>query len=238
MPPNQLAKAALLTPGTRSICACRLKGNCTVKLSLDTVTRRSTPTTVLPASANAVRTESSIPNSRKAASTDNMVRMVRVLRRVSAAQTRWKYFMAMPCSNRVLCFDEGSLVQVQGVRGVLGGLGIVGDHHDGLAVLAVEFLQQSQDFLGRLAVEVAGRFVADQQGRVGHDGARDRDALLLATREFTGLVRSTVGQPYQLKCNPGILPALRSRQPGQQQGQFHIPLRGQSRHQVVELEHE
>jgi len=31
-----------------------------------------------------------------------------------------------------------------------------------------------------LAVEVAGRFVADQEGRVGDDRAGDRHALLLA----------------------------------------------------------
>ena len=46
--------------------------------------------------ANALRTESSRPNRRNAASTDRSVKTVRVLRRNNAAQTRWKYFM-MSC---------------------------------------------------------------------------------------------------------------------------------------------
>jgi hypothetical protein len=40
--------------------------------------------------------------------------------------------------------DQRALVQMQGMAGVLGGLGIVRDHDDGLAVLAVERLQQAR----------------------------------------------------------------------------------------------
>jgi hypothetical protein len=42
----------------------------------------------------------------------------------------------------------------------------VGHHHDRLAVLAVERLQEVQDLVARLPVEIAGRLVAQQQ-RVG-----------------------------------------------------------------------
>src|SRR3989304_5051475 len=73
-----------------------------------------------------------------------------------------------------------ALVQVHRVRGVLGGLRVMGDHDDGLAMLPVELLQQAEDLLGGLAVEVAGRFVADQEGRVGDDRPGDCPALLLA----------------------------------------------------------
>ena len=70
----------------------------------------------------------------------------------------------------------------------LGGLRVVGDHDDGLAVLAVELLQQAEDLLGGLAVEVAGRLVADQQRRIGDDRAGDGDALLLAAGQLARLV--------------------------------------------------
>ena len=39
-------------------------------------------------------------------------------------------------------FDQGAFVQVQDMAGVLGGLRIVGNHDDGLAVFAIELLQQ------------------------------------------------------------------------------------------------
>jgi hypothetical protein len=63
---------------------------------------------------------------------------------------------------------------------------VVGDHHDGLPVLAVEALQQVEDFVAGLAVEIAGRLVAEQQRGVGDQGPRDADALLLPARKLPG----------------------------------------------------
>src|SRR5688572_26797145 len=123
-----------------------------------------------------------MPKSRKAVTTESMVSSVRVLLRISAAHTRCRYFIAwLPGSGRVAhLFDQRALVEVQGVGGVLRGLRIVRDHHDGLAVFAVERLQQAEDFLRRGAVQVTGGLVADQKRGVRHDGARDGHALLLA----------------------------------------------------------
>ena len=61
-----------------------------------------------------------------------------------------------------------------------GGAGIVRDHHDGLLELAVQRLQQVQDVFGALRVEVTGRLVRDEHGRIGHDRAGDGDALFLS----------------------------------------------------------
>ena len=83
-----------------------------------------------------------------------------------------------------------ALVQVDGVGRVFGGLRVMRDHDDGLAVFLVEQLQQAQHFFGGVAVKVAGGFVADQEGRVGNNRACNRDALLLAAGEFVGAVRS------------------------------------------------
>ena len=70
----------------------------------------------------------------------------------------------------------------------LGGVRIVRHHDDRLLELGVQPLQQSQDLLARLGVEIAGRLVGEQQRRVGDDGARDRDALLLAAGELARVV--------------------------------------------------
>jgi len=48
---------------------------------------------------------------------------------------------------------------------------VVRHHDDGFAVLTIERLEEVKDFVARLAVEVAGRLVAQQQGWVGDNGA-------------------------------------------------------------------
>ena len=66
-------------------------------------------------------------------------------------------------------------------------------------MLAVERLQQIQDPVARLAVEVARRFVAQQQRRVRDNSAGNTDPLLLAAGElpwkmFRALQKSDHGQ--------------------------------------------
>src|ERR1022692_2284332 len=119
--------------------ASRLLGSDNVNDILETVTSRSTPATPAPALAKALRTESSRPNSRKAASTDNSVKMVRVWRRNMALQIRWKYFT--PATTRRAppgCPCRGAACSWRIRRP-----GIVRHHDDGLVVLAVQLLQQA-----------------------------------------------------------------------------------------------
>ena len=52
-------------------------------------------------------------------------------------------------------------------------------HHDGLVVVAVKRLQQAKDLVGSGTVEVAGRLVTEQQGRVRYDGSCYGDPLFL-----------------------------------------------------------
>ena len=81
----------------------------------------------------------------------------------------------------------------------LGGVRVVRHHDDGLLELPVEPLEQVEDLVGRLAVEVAGGLVGEQQRRVGDDRARDRDALLLAARELARVVVEAVAEPDDLE---------------------------------------
>src|SRR5690606_38606030 len=72
--------------------------------SREATTSRFAPST-LPPELNATRTESSIPNSRNAATTDNSVSRVRVLLRNSWAQISERYFISvssgsLPCEGR------------------------------------------------------------------------------------------------------------------------------------------
>ena len=61
-------------------------------------------------------------------------------------------------------------------------------------MLAVERDEQVHDLVAALAIEVAGRFIGEQDQRLGDDGARDGDALLLAAREFGRRVMLPAGQ--------------------------------------------
>jgi hypothetical protein len=58
---------------------------------------------------------------------------------------------------------------------------IVRDDDEGLAEVAVQPREQVHHASGGLAIEVAGRLVREQDGRIGHDRAGDRDALLLTS---------------------------------------------------------
>ena len=64
-----------------------------------------------------------------------------------------------------------------------GDVCIVRDEDDGEAG-AVELREERHDLGARRAVERAGRLVGEQQHRIVHEGAGDRDALLLPAGEL------------------------------------------------------
>ena len=55
---------------------------------------------------------------------------------------------------------------------------------------------------GRL-VEIAGRLVGDQDGRLGHERAGDGDALLLAAGKLRRIVRQPLGEPDRAELGLG-----------------------------------
>jgi hypothetical protein len=63
----------------------------------------------------------------------------------------------------------------------------VGDEDEGFA-LAVQVVEEIEDFFAGLGVEVAGGFVGEDDERAVGKGAGDGDALLLAAGKLVGLV--------------------------------------------------
>jgi hypothetical protein len=125
----------------------------------------------------------------------------------------------------------------RGVR-ALRRLGVVSDHQDRLLQLARQLLEQVQDLVRAAAVEVSRRLVAEQERRVGHDGAGDGDALLLPARQLPRLVRRAVGDPDDVERGLHPLLALRPGQRGEQQRQLHVAERRENGDEVVHLEDE
>ena len=81
-----------------------------------------------------------------------------------------------------------AVAHMDGAMPVTGCLGIVGDHENGLSETDVQIAQQSQHGIRVDGIEIAGRFIGQQNSRLVHDGARDRHALLLAARKRAGLM--------------------------------------------------
>src|SRR5258706_10866681 len=75
--------------------------------------------------------------------------------------------------------DKYTLVET--INGVDESLraGVVRDHDDRLVKLAIELCKQEQDVFRRFGVQVARRFIRDQNRRVGDGGTRDCYPLLL-----------------------------------------------------------
>jgi hypothetical protein len=71
---------------------------------------------------------------------------------------------------------------------------IVRHQDQGRAGLAVELEHQRHHRLAGREVEAAGRFVGQQQRRPNHEGARQRDALLLASRQHARIVAQPLAQ--------------------------------------------
>src|SRR6266705_813531 len=240
-PPNHCEYPTRATPGTASSFGSMLIGSGEVKDTRAWTMRRVAPTKSAPA-LKMVFTDCSSPNSRNAVITDSSVRIVRVLLRNRLAMTKPLLVMASPwcavASGRARLLEQLPFFQVQDAPGELRRLRVVRDDHDGLAVLAIEHLQETQDLVGGLAIEVAGGLIAHQQLRVGHQRARDRHALLLSAGQLPRLVLGAVGEADHLEGDRDVLPALRGRQLRQQQRQLDVALGGEHRHEVVELEHE
>jgi hypothetical protein len=75
-----------------------------------------------------------------------------------------------------------------------GDLRLVGDDHEGLALVPVEASEEGDDLGRALGVEVAGGLVGQDQLRPVDQRPRDRGPLLLATRQLGRLVAGAIGQ--------------------------------------------
>jgi len=93
--------------------------------------------------------------------------------------------------------DDLAVAHVNDAVSVLGGFGIVRDHHDGLAEFFVGLAQHVEDNRGILGIEVAGRLVGENDGGTIDERTRQGDALLLASGELVGAMVETSGDAEQ-----------------------------------------
>ncbi len=117
-------------------------------------------------------------------------------------------------------------------------VGIVRDHHDRVALGAVELAEQVEDLGARARVEVAGGLVGEHELGLEQERAGDRDALLLAARELRGQVVAPRPEPDALEQLDRAGPRRVVAAAGDQGRQDDVLLGAQRRQQVEELEDE
>ena len=89
----------------------------------------------------------------------------------------------------------------------------------------------------QLGVEIGQRLVEQQHLRLQHDGARHRDALLLAAGQFAGQARAVAGQPDQRQLRLRQLDRLRLAHARGTQAVADVLQHRHVREQRVGLEH-
>src|SRR5438445_2723712 len=68
----------------------------------------------------------------------------------------------------------------------VGGVGLGMSDLDDRRSLTIELPEQLHDLASLVGMQVAGRFVGENQGRFSHDGPRHRHELLLTARQLAG----------------------------------------------------
>src|SRR5262245_28899310 len=102
----------------------------------------------------------------------------------------------------------------------------------------LQLAHQVEDLLGRTCVEVSGRFIGDNQGRIGDDGPGDADALLLAARKLPRTMPEAVRQPDEVQRGKHLALALGAAQVQKQERQLHVFIGREHRQKMVKLKDE
>src|SRR6266446_658190 len=183
---------------------------------------------------------------------DRMVRTVRRFLRNRFLNSRRVNLVMLPprllgwlqrdpgCGRHPTLLRADKYALVETINGVDESLraGVVRDHDDRRVKLAIELCKQEQDVFRSFGVQVARRFVRDQNRRVGDDGTRDCDALLLSARKLPRIMFHAVCQTDRLQSGCDVSLSFGLAQMRQEQGQFDIFKCGQNGKEIVKLKHQ
>src|SRR5690606_22959825 len=122
--------------------------------------------------------------------------------------------------------------------GAASELGVVRDEHERRLVLLVQADQQIDDARTRLAIQVAGRLVGEQDPRVVRERARDRDALLLAAGQLLWVVVDALAESDALQQRTRTLCQIAIDGARELERDEHVLECSERRDQLERLEHE
>src|SRR5260370_6535157 len=99
-------------------------------------------------------------------------------------------------------------------------------------------MDQLHDFIGGLAVQVAGGLVAEEKGWVGDDGEGNGDALFMSAGELARVVVHAIREADDAKRGFDMLAAMGFRELGEQKRELDVLESGEDRNEVVHLKDE
>src|SRR5436190_16497298 len=134
-------------------------------------------------------------------------------------------------------FHDATVEEMDCAVGVLGKPLVVRDHTDRRAAL-VQFLEQRHDRFAVPRIEVARRFVGEQDRRLTRESARHRDTLLLTTGKLTRKMLRTMAHADALQRFEDKLLALTRGHPAISERQLDVLINGEVADQVKALENE
>ena len=137
-----------------------------------------------------------------------------------------------------LFLDDVAAAEFEDPTTFLGELEIVGDHHEGGVFLPVEPEDELLDLVGGVAVEIAGRLIAEQNFRLVYKGPGQRNALLLPARKLHRIVIVTITQPNTVQQITSPLFGFRSALSPELERHQHVFQGGQGRDQLEILKYE
>src|SRR5262245_11871665 len=106
---------------------------------------------------------------------------------------------------RALERDPTHLEHVRAARGAQRELRVLLDDEDGEPLLLVEVAEDPEDLPDDDRREPEGRFVEEQEKRPRHERAGDREHLLLAARERSGLLLAAPVEPREMAADPLVV---------------------------------
>src|ERR1700722_2466337 len=114
---------------------------------------------------------------------------------------------------------------MDGARAESSSFGIVRDHDAGLPG-ARQRLQDAEDVVGRLGIEVAGRFIRDEEAGRSDERSGDGDALFLSAGKLAWEVMRAFRQADKFERGLDLLAAMAAAESCEQQGKFDVLKRG------------
>lgn len=94
--------------------------------------------------------------------------------------------------------DDLAVFDADDAVGVFGGMGFVSDQYDGVAFF-VQVLEYLHDLYTRFGVQIAGRFVGEDDRGIVDEGAGDGYALLFSAGYLIGVIVQSMAESDRLQ---------------------------------------